>query len=223
MTGIECLEVEPLLSDFLENRLEQPTLEAVRLHLHSCDSCGALVKDMQRALALCRIFPELEPPARLVDAILSQTSDHHQSLSWREYLQELFRPLYASPKFAAGTCLAAISFLMVMNAFGIHFDKMSWSDLNPKALLGNIHRTAYLAYDNGVRRINDLKILYQIQSKIDELRTIESQSTEAPKEKPKETKKPQETSSTEHLVALSRPLNYRSCLGGVRVQPASVL
>src|SRR5215471_16605548 len=149
MTGIECLEVELLLSDFLENRLEETTLRTVRLHLHSCDTCGGLVKEMQRALALCRAFPELEPPAHLVDAILDQTSDHHQSLSWKEYLHELFRPLYASPKFAAGTCLAALSFLMVMNAFGIHFDKISWSDLNPKVLVGNIHRTAYLAYDNG--------------------------------------------------------------------------
>jgi len=223
MTGIECLEVEPLLSDFLEDRLEGTTLGAVRLHLHSCDSCGALVKDMQRALALCQAFPELEPPAHLVDAILNQTSDHHQSLSWKEYLHELFRPLYASPKFAAGTCLAAISFLMVMNAFGIRFDKMSWSDLNPKVLVGNIHRTAYLAYDNGVRRINDLKILYQIQSKIDELRTIESQSKEAPKEKPKETRKPQETSSAEHLMALSQPMNYGSCLGQIQVESAFVL
>jgi hypothetical protein len=201
MTRIDCLEVEQLLSDFLENRLKEEALQRVRTHLGSCDSCRGLLKDMQFGLTLCRSFPELEPPARLVDEILDRTSGRYQSLSWKEYLLELFRPLYSSPKFATGTCLAAISFLMVMNAFGIHRARMGWADLSPKVLFGNIHRTAYLAYDNGVRRINDLKILYQIQSKIDELRTREAETTDKPQEKPKETRKPKETSSTEYLVA----------------------
>jgi putative zinc finger protein len=201
MTRIDCLDIEQLLSDFLENRLKETALQAVRAHLDSCESCRALMKDMQVGLVLCRSFPELEPPARLVNEILDRTSGRYQSLSWKEYLLELFRPLYSSPKFATGTCLAAISFVMVMNAFGIHFTKLGWTDLSPKVLFGNIHRTVYLAYDNGVRRINDLKILYQIQSKIDELRTREAETTEKPREKPAETKKPRETSSTEYLVA----------------------
>ena len=201
MTRIDCLEVEQLLSGFLENGLEETTLQAVRSHLNSCEACSLLITDMQAGMVLCRSFPELEPPARLVDEILDRTSGRYQSLSWKEYLMELFRPVYTSPKLATGTCLAAISFVIVMNAFGVHFNKMSWTDLSPKVLLGNIHRTAYLAYDNGVRRINDLKILYQIQSKIDELATREAQTTEKPKEKPQETKKPKETSSTEYVVA----------------------
>jgi hypothetical protein len=201
MTRIDCLDVEQFLSDFLENRLKEETLQSVRIHLDSCASCGALLKDMKFGLTLCRSFPELDPPTRLVDEILDRTSGHYQSLSWKEYLLELFRPLYSSPKFATGTCLAAISFLMVMNAFGVHFTKVGWADLSPKVLFGNIHRTAYLAYDNGVRRINDLKILYQIQVKIDELRTREAETTDKPQEKPEGTKKPKETSSTEYLVA----------------------
>lgn len=202
MTRIDCIEVEQLLSDFLENRLKEEALQSVRAHLDSCASCGALLKDMQFGLTLCRSFPELEPPARLVEKILDRTSGHYQSLSWKEYLLELFRPLYSSPKFATGTCLAAISFLMVMNAFGVHLTKMGWADLSPKVLFGNIHRTAYLAYDNGVRRINDLKILYQIQVKIDELRTQGAETTDKPQEKSKETNKPKETSSTEYLIAV---------------------
>jgi len=207
MTGIDCLEVEQLLSDFLEDRLKGSPLLSVRSHLDSCESCRALIKDMQLGLELCRAFPELEVPASLVDEILDRTSGRYQALSWKEYLLELFRPLYSSPKFATGTCLAAISFVMVMNAFGIHFTKIGWADLSPKVLLGNIHRTAYLAYDNGVRRISDLKILYQIQSKIDEFRTREAETTSKPQEKPKETKSPQETSSTEYLVAGHDPVS----------------
>jgi len=206
MSRVDCVEFEQFFSEFLENRLETPALQMVRSHLDACESCRALINEMQLSLALCRSFPELEPPSRLVDAILDKTSGHFQSLSWKEYLRELFRPLYMSPRFATGTCLAAISFFIIMNAFGIRLTRMSWSDLNPKALLVNIHRSVYLAYDNGVRRINDLRILYQIQSKIDELRTREPQpSSEKPKEKSKESKKVDETSSTGYFIASAPP------------------
>jgi putative zinc finger protein len=223
MSRVDCFEVEQFLSEFLENRLEEPALQSVRSHLDACESCRALTNDMRLGLALCRSFPELEPPARLVDAILDKTSGHFRSLSWKEYVRELFRPLYMSPRFATGTCLAAISFFIVMNAFGIHLTRMAWSDLNPRTLLVNIHRTVYLAYDNGLRRINDLRILYQIQSKIDELRTRETQTTEKPKEKPKETRKPDETSSTEYLVASRPSIESRMLRAGINRKQGIVL
>ena len=201
MTSIDCLEVEQLLSDFLESRLKVEVLQNVRAHLDSCVACGVLLNDVQYGLTLCASFPVIEPPSGLVDEILDRTSGRYQSLSWKEYLLELFRPLYSSPKFATGTCLAAISFAIVMNAFGIQITRLGWADLNPKVLFGNIHRAAYLAYDSGVRRINDLKILYQIQVKIDEIRARESETTNRPQQKSKETRNPKETSSTEYLVA----------------------
>src|SRR4029078_4908565 len=95
----------------------------------------------------------------------------YQAMSWVEYLREMFRPIYSTPKFAVGALFAVISFTIVMNAFGLEFNQIRWADLRPKSLLQNVNRTVYLAYDNGVRRINDLKILYQIQSKIDEIRS----------------------------------------------------
>jgi hypothetical protein len=105
MTRIDCLEVEQLLSGFLENGLEETILQAVRSHLHSCEACSLLITDMQAGMVLCQSFPELEPPARLVDEIRDRTSGRYQSLSWKGYLVELFRPVYTSPKLATGTCL----------------------------------------------------------------------------------------------------------------------
>lgn len=213
---VECHEIEQSLSEYLENSLEPSVVQSIRSHLDSCTACSLLLKEMQNALALCKSFPELEPPSGLVESILIQTSGKYQSLSWTEYLWELVRPLYASPKFATGACLAVISFAIVMNAFGISLDRVEWADLTPRSVLDSLHRTVYLAYDSSLRRINDLKILYQIQSKIEELRTKEAETTNNPDEKPKQSNKPQENSATEHFIVLSHWESQRCRIQGGR-------
>jgi Putative zinc-finger len=197
---MKCDEVELNLSDFLEHNLAESDLRNVQMHLDLCAACSLLFKEMQTTLALCGSYPQLEPPPRLVEGILAQTFGRYQSLSWVEYLREMFRPIYSTPRFALGACVAVISFTIVMNAFGVKLNHIKWSDLRPKSLLQNVNRTVYLAYDNGVRRINDLRILYQIQSKIDEIRSEQAETPNNPGKKAKETSRPQENSATEHLI-----------------------
>ena len=211
----ECDEIEQSLSEYLENSLEPSAAQNIRSHLDSCEACSLLLKEMQNALFLCKSFPESDCPSGLVESIIVQTSGRYQLLSWIDYLRELIGPLYSSPKFATGACLAAISFAMVMNAFGINLTRIEWTDLTPKAVLDNLHRTVYLAYDSGVRRINDLKILYQIQSKIEELTSKEAETTNHPEKKSKESNKPEQNSATEPLMFLSHSGSQRGRIKGV--------
>ncbi|HVN81519.1 MAG TPA: zf-HC2 domain-containing protein [Terriglobia bacterium] len=203
---MKCHEVEQFLSDFLEDTLTAAERQEVEGHLKSCRDCQLLLEDLKTVMAWCESFPELTPPSSLVERIIEMTSGHVQSLSWWEYLKELFKPVYSTPRFAAGTCMAVISFVLVLNAFGVHWSQIrqiEWSKVTPRSLFQSLNRSVYLAYDNGVRRINDLKILYQIQSRLDEYRTEQSESKDTPKEKPKDQPKPHETSSMQHMVAFS--------------------
>src|SRR5438309_1033928 len=99
---MECHEIEQSLSEYLEDSLEPSAVQNIRSHLDSCEACSLLLREMQNALSLCKSFPELDLPSGLVEKILVQTSGRYQSLSWTEYLLELIRPLYSSPKFATG-------------------------------------------------------------------------------------------------------------------------
>ena len=203
---MKCHEVEQFLSDYLENALTTAKRQEVETHLESCSDCPLLLEDLKAVMAWFESFPELPPPAALVERIIEQTSGHFQSLSWLEYLKELFKPVYATPRFAAGTCMAVISFVLVLNALGVRWSQIrqiEWSKVTPKSIFQSFNRSVYLAYDNSVRRINDLKILYQIQSRLDEYRTEQPETKDVPKEKPKEPLKPRESSSMEHMVALS--------------------
>ncbi len=201
---MKCHEVEQYLSEHLEGTLRTALRHEVEAHLAGCDACRVLLEDLRTVMAWCESFPELTPPASLVDRIIGQTSGHFQALSWWDYVKELFRPVYATPRFAAGTSMAVISFVLVLNAFGVHWSQVrqiEWSKVTPKTVFQNFNRTIYLAYDTSVRKINDLKILYQIQSRIDEFKTQTPESKEAPKESPKEPPKPRQSSAVEHMMA----------------------
>lgn len=209
---MECHEVEGLIDRYVENSLSEGELADVRAHLNTCEACALLSLEIEFTISLCRAYPQLEPPPRLVEKILRQTTGQYQALSWKEYLRELVRPLVASPRFATGACLAAISLSIVMNAFGVNLSRISWSDLTPRNVMDSLNRTVNIAYDNGLRRLNDLKILYQIQSKIEELRVEEADNPRPPKGEPKAKERLQQNSATERLITLELASEPRSLL-----------
>lgn len=204
---VECLEVENILGLYVEGGLAESQSAMVRAHLSTCEACALLVLEMEFTISLCKEFPELEPPPRLIEKVLQETVGLHQSLSWREYLRELFRPVYASPRFATGACLAAISFSIVMNALGVNLGEVRWSQITPRNVVDGLNRTVNVAYDNSMRRLNDLKILYQLQSKIEELRTDEAEPEKPSETEPKPKERLQQNSATEHRIALRAFVN----------------
>ena len=198
---VECHEVENVLGLYAERELGEAQSAMVRGHLSTCEACAQLALEMEFTICLCREFPELEPPPRLIQRVLQETIGLQQSLSWKEYLRELFRPLYASPRFATGACLAAVSLSIVMNALGVDLGEVRWSQITPRTVVDGLNRTANVAYDNGMRRLNDLKILYQLQSKIDELRTDNGEVEKPSEAEPTKKERLQENSATEHRIA----------------------
>jgi hypothetical protein len=199
---VECLEVENILGLYVEGGLAESQSAMVRAHLSTCEPCAVLALEMEFTISLCKEFPELEPPPRLIEKVLQETIGLHQSWSWREYLRELFRPVYASPRFATGACLAAISFSIVMNALGVNLGEVRWSQITPRNVVDGLNRTVNVAYDNSMRRLNDLKILYQLQSKIEELRTDDGEPEKPSETEPKTKERLQQNSATEHRIAL---------------------
>ena len=204
---VECLEIENILGLYVEGGLAESQSAIVRAHLSTCEACALLVLEMEFTISLCKEFPELEPPPRLIEKVLQETVGLHQSLSWREYLRELFRPVYASPRFATGACLAAISFSIVMNALGVNLGEVRWSQITPRNVVDGLNRTVNVAYDNSMRRLNDLKILYQLQSKIEELRTDEGEPEKPSETEPKPKERLQQNSAAEHRIALRALVN----------------
>lgn len=208
---VECQEMEQYFSDYLDNSLEGAPLELLREHLKECRPCHELLNELKTTLALCERMPELEPPERLIKQILAGTTGPVENFSLLDYLKELCRPFYRSPRFASGTLAAAISFAFVLNALGVTWSSLAQvrlSSLKPQAIFQSFQHSVNVAYDNGVRRINDLRLLYEIQLKIDEFRNQAAQSPARPGQKSSthsEDKPQSSASSTEFLSAFNQP------------------
>jgi anti-sigma factor ChrR (cupin superfamily) len=60
-----CLDVQPLLSEYLDGSLPGDTSDAVSAHVAACPSCHALVADLERIRATARALGPVDPPAHL--------------------------------------------------------------------------------------------------------------------------------------------------------------
>ncbi|MFN8008965.1 MAG: anti-sigma factor [Terriglobia bacterium] len=216
----ECFEIQDYLPDYLDHRLAETTLQTVRTHLDECEECASFLLGLEYTLSLCQEYVELDPPPKLVGRILKQTSRGYEFLSWKDYVRELFRPLYTTPRFATGLLMVVISMSFVMNALGVNLNSLTLADLAPKTLVEKFDRMINVAYDTGLRRLNDLKILYQIQSKLEE---FETPGTEESRKPTKQDKLPAGSSLQENPTSHSLASKQGNSVRGLNLSQDNLL
>ena len=72
-TGMQCAEVEALLSDALDGTLNGPKLAAFEAHQHGCATCQSMVEEARTGMNLLKALEVAEPPRNLVHNILATT------------------------------------------------------------------------------------------------------------------------------------------------------
>ena len=161
-----CEQTEQLLTDYLDGLLPADDQHAFNLHVNSCERCTPLVSSVMHAMSSLRALPELETPPRLVYNILDTTLGPRETVSgWAAFLAWV--RAFASPKFAYGAVSVAATFLMVVTVSGsINWKKPKLADLAPSNIYRNTNRQAHLAYARGTKYVSDLRVVYEIQSRL---------------------------------------------------------
>lgn len=190
MNRLTCLQVEPLLAEYLDGALAAPDRDGVEEHVASCAGCQATLEDVRVALAWTRAAEPVPVPSMLVARILEQTSEAAGAgaRGWAQRLRGWFRPML-EPRFAMGTAMALISFSLLLNATGVNMKDVRLADLSPANLYFSIDRQAHLAGSRAVKFYRDLRIVYEIQSQLQALR--EEAAPPAEKKKPESPPQPQ--------------------------------
>ncbi len=115
---MNCSRFETILTDYLEQRLDSPVGQAVDVHLRECERCEAL---LERVVALRRElenFPELTPPADLVERILVKTTGRPKPLPlWKETILPAIRPFFTK-RFTFATVLLFVFLSLMVNLVG---------------------------------------------------------------------------------------------------------
>jgi anti-sigma factor RsiW len=173
-----CDLTEAQLSDYLEGLLQAAERAAFEAHAQSCPECGPLLASVKSLVSELRSMEEVEAPPRLVYSILDKTLGPRESVSGWQAFRNFMRGL-ATPKFAYGGASVMATFVIVVGASGISLRKPKLADLQPATVVRNVDRQAHLVYARSVKYVSDLRVVYEIQSR---LRQGENELQVAPEE-----------------------------------------
>ena len=160
-----CAFTEERLSDSLDGLLTVEEQSAFAAHLAGCPACaqvsarvGALVNGMRR-------LEFVSEPVGLQVKILGATLGPRKAKAgWERWIAWL--PGLLQPRFAMGMATVAASFVILLHSAGITPNKVKRADLSPVNIFRAANRQAHLTYARGVKFVNDLRVVYEIQSRL---------------------------------------------------------
>jgi anti-sigma factor RsiW len=160
-----CEQTELRLSDYLDGSLNETEQRAFDAHANTCERCAPLVAGVSHLLTNLHGMEELEAPPRLVYSILDKTLGPRDSAKgWRAVFGWV--RAIASPRFAYGAVSVTATLMVLLSASGFSWRKPKIADLSPVNLYRNADRQAHLVYARGSKFISDLRVVYEIQSRL---------------------------------------------------------
>src|SRR5216110_3367825 len=195
--GMQCAEFEALLSEAVEQMLSGSRLESFQAHAQACAVCGPLLAEAEEGHRWLKSLEEVDPPANLVHNILIATTGREstrarkEGISWKEaaagWLRPIFAPVFAvarQPRFAMSFGMAFFSLSITLSMAGVKMSDVRHIDLRPSA----IKRTYYETSGRVVKYYENIRFVYEIESRMRELKRVTAPAETRPKEQNKEQK-----------------------------------
>ena len=159
-------EIEARLTDYLEGLLQPEEQRAFDAHVSDCTQCQPLLASVSHLLTDLHSMDEIEPPPRLIYAILDKTLGPRETVTgWRAAFAWL-RGL-ANPRIGYGFASVVATFLILVSTSpGFSWRKPHLADLKPSTIYRNADRQVHLVYARGTKFVSDLRVVYEIQSRL---------------------------------------------------------
>lgn len=161
-----CEQIEARLSDYLEGALTPEEAAQFVAHSSSCAPCQELVASVRGLIGALHALEPVAAPANLMPAILNSTlGPRPSSGGWRSWFG--WTRVFVQPRFAYGALTVLITLGVVSQALGIQWRTPTVADLNPVNLYRSFDRQAHLAYAKGSKFVGDLRVVYEIKSRLE--------------------------------------------------------
>lgn len=199
-SGMQCVEWEALLADALDGTLHGSTLAGFEAHQRTCPACGPQYQEAAAGMHWLKGLDDVEVPQHLVHNILAQTIGAlpverekvtPQREGWWHQLKGRMSPIFApvvSPRFAMSFGMAFFSITMLLNVAGFHVSDLKHVDFSRKG----IEKTYYTTQARVVRYYENIRLVYEIESRVRDLRRAAT-----PDQKQEEPKTPKNHSQNE--------------------------
>src|SRR5580700_3783400 len=196
--GMQCHDFDTLLSDALDGVLTGAQLDTFHAHARTCSVCGPLLADVTAGRNWLKDLTEVEPPVSLVTNILASTTgvDTQRlranvspsrvsglSASWWERAQawasESLQPIWGTirqPRFAMSFGMAFFSLSVALSVLGVKPADLRSLSLRPAA----IRHTYYNTQARVVRYYENIRFVYEVESRVRELKRNVAPAEPAP-------------------------------------------
>ena len=200
--GIECSQFEALLSEAMDGQLSGSHKQSFEAHGRVCAICGPLLADALVGQQLLKSLEEIEPPVHLLHNILASTSGissarllattpqrgaKGMSERVRQWWDSFVTPTAAfvrQPRFVMSFGMIFFSFSLALSAAGVKPSDMAKLDVRPSA----IKRTYYTTQGKVVKFYENIRFVYEIESRLREFKKSTTPAEPAPA-KPNQTRK----------------------------------
>ena len=208
-----CGQWETLLADALDGLLRAEDEATFSSHMASCAACTGLFEEARRGREWLE-FLSAEPavPDGLLDKILAQTGPGQTAGFGLVKEDELLpatpggiplgkgRPLavpawqrpgfmarirrFAEPRLMMTAAMAFFSIALTLNLTGVKVSNLKLSDLKPSSLRSLVQRRLTMASTPIIRYYDNLRLVYEVQSRVRELRRNTQDNTQQQKQQP---------------------------------------
>src|SRR6266436_3210561 len=198
--GMQCPDFDALLIEALDGTLTGPKLESFQAHARVCAVCGPLFAEADGGRRWLKSLAEVEPPANLVHNILLATTGYESErvavrpkgkASWTDAFTGWLRPVFApvlsvgrQPRFAMSFGMAFFSLSISLSLAGVKVSDVRHVDMRPSA----IKRTYYETSGRVVKYYENIRFVYEIESRVQQFKRATTPAEPAPEGKEKERK-----------------------------------
>jgi hypothetical protein len=188
-----CADLEIALCDYLDGTLAPAERADVERHVSACTACAELARDAGAALAFIERVADVEPPPELVTRMFAipaaEKARPAMRGSIRGWLRGLFQPML-QPRMVMGLSLTILFFGMMARCAGIPERRLSPADLDPARVWTGLEDRVHRGWERSVKFYENLRFVYQIQSRLREWREQQQEPDAAPAENTDERRLP---------------------------------
>jgi hypothetical protein len=206
--GIECSEFEALLTEILDDtgggQLSPARKQSFDVHRRSCAVCGPMFAEVQAGQQWLQSLKAeaVEPPPHLVHNILAATSGvvSRRPMTavggkatpfgerMREWWDSIFTPVTGfvrQPRFVMSFGMIFFTFSLALNVAGVKATDVAKVDLRPTAL----RHAFYDAQIKVVKFYDNIRFVYEIESRVRELKKANAPAEREPQQDQKDNRK----------------------------------
>jgi hypothetical protein len=203
---MQCVEWEASLADALDGMLHGTALASFEAHQQACGNCGNRYQETAAGMHWLRELEEVETPRHLVHNIMVQTVGAQPverekaaapAETWWAKLRQRATPAFAgvvSPRFAMSFGMAFFSITMLLNIAGFRVADLKQVDLSAKGL----QKSYYTAQARVVRYYENMRLVYEIESRVRDLRRAATPQEQPEQRKQEDSKTPKNPNKSEN-------------------------